>query len=83
MLLLPDSLRNLGESFGVQKKSYFPFDFVNDPNIDLNYIRDMPSIDCYENFYWVSGTVTREMKLKGRNYQVLYSRLYHFISSNH
>ena len=49
MLLLPDSLRNLGESFGVQKKSYFPFDFVNDPNIDLNYIGDMPSIDCYEN----------------------------------
>ena len=61
MLLLPDSLRNLGESFGVQKKSYFPFDFVNDPNIDLNYIGDMPSIDCYEklNFYWVSGTITR------------------------
>ena len=49
MLLLPDSLRNLGESFGVQKKSYFPFDFVNDPNVDLNYIWDMPSIDCYEN----------------------------------
>ena len=49
MLLLPDSLRNLAKSFGVEDKSYFPFDFVNNPNIDLNYIGDMPSIDCYEN----------------------------------
>jgi len=43
LLLLPNSLRDLAESFDVESKSYFPYEFVNDPNVDLNYVGPIPN----------------------------------------
>jgi DNA polymerase type B, organellar and viral len=49
LLLLPSSLRKLGESFGVDiKKSIFPYSFVNNENINLNYIGKIPSYDKFD-----------------------------------
>lgn len=42
LLLLPGSLRKLAKSFQVESKSYFPFDFVNNPDLDLNYVGPIP-----------------------------------------
>ena len=54
MLLLPDSLRNLAKSFGVEEKSHFPFKFVNDPNIDLNYIGKTPAFELFDYLFPLS-----------------------------
>ena len=49
LLLLPSSLRKLGESFGVEtKKSIFPYSFVNNENINLNYIGKIPTYDKFD-----------------------------------
>jgi hypothetical protein len=45
LLLLPDSLRDLAESFGVESKSFCPYEFVNNPNVDLSYVGPIPSYD--------------------------------------
>ena len=45
LLLLPQSLRKLAKSFGVEEKSYFPFEFVNDPNVSLDYVGNIPLIN--------------------------------------
>ena len=47
MLLLPGSLRNLAKSFGVDSKSYFPFKFVNNTDVDLNYIGEIPNKELW------------------------------------
>ena len=54
MLLLPDSLRNLAKSFGVEEKSHFPFKFVNDPEIDLNYIGKTPAFELFDYLFPLS-----------------------------
>ena len=43
-LILPASLRSLTKSFSVLSKSYFPFEFVNSPNVDLEYVGPNPTI---------------------------------------
>ena len=49
LLLLPSSLRKLGENFSVDvKKSYFPYSFINNENISLNYKGEVPSIDYFD-----------------------------------
>jgi hypothetical protein len=48
LLMLPSSLRKLGKSFGVESKGHFPFSFVNNPNINLDYVGVTPSIDLFE-----------------------------------
>jgi hypothetical protein len=44
-LILPNSLRKLAKSFNVDCKSYFPYEFVNSKDIDLNYIGSIPTFD--------------------------------------
>ncbi len=49
LLLLPSSLRKLGENFSVDvNKSYFPYRFINNENISLNYKGEVPSIDYFD-----------------------------------
>lgn len=58
LLLLPSSLRKLAKSFGVNEKSIFPYTFVNDPTLDLNYTGNVPdfkyftkiTLDQYNNY---------------------------------
>ena len=49
LLMLPQSLRSLAKSFNVEEKSYFPFKFVNNPNISLDYVGNIPSIDQWND----------------------------------
>lgn len=50
LLLLPSSLKNLCNSFNVEnKKSIFPFDFVNKSDITLNYIGKVPEFEYFNN----------------------------------
>lgn len=47
-LLLPKSLRELGQSFSVnEQKSHFPYEFVN--KVGINYIGSLPPLDYYPN----------------------------------
>jgi len=48
-LLLPNSLDKLGKSFNVENKGIFPILFVNKPNIDLNYIGEVPDLKYFVN----------------------------------
>ena len=48
LLMLPQSLRSLAKSFNVEEKSYFPFKFVNNPSIPLEYIGKTPDYNYYE-----------------------------------
>lgn len=49
LLLLPNSLRDLADSLKVESKSFFPFDFVNDPNVDLNYVGPIPEYSLWKD----------------------------------
>lgn len=49
LLLLPSSLRKLAKSFGVQNKSIFPYDFVNNPNLELNYVGSVPDFKYFSD----------------------------------
>ncbi len=44
LLLLPGSLRSLAKNFDVENKGLFPYRFVNNINIPLNYIGPAPDI---------------------------------------
>jgi hypothetical protein len=46
-LLLPFSLSNLSKSFNVDKKSIFPYFFVNNVNIHLNYEGKVPTYNYF------------------------------------
>jgi hypothetical protein len=48
-LLLPSSLDKLTKNFNVSNKTIFPYLFVNDKNIELNYIGKVPSFDKFSN----------------------------------
>ena len=48
-LLLPNSLRELTQSFNVEDKSIFPYNFVNDSNVDLNYVGNVPDLKYFSN----------------------------------
>jgi hypothetical protein len=50
LLILPSSLKKLGESFEVEvKKSIYPYKFVNDININLNYEGKVPALECFDD----------------------------------
>ena len=54
--LLPHSLAKLGVAFGVEvQKGIFPYELVNNPNINLNYIGPVPGFNMFnkvsENVY--------------------------------
>ena len=42
LLTLPSSLESLGKSFKVESKGLFPYQFVNNSSVDLNYIGVVP-----------------------------------------
>jgi hypothetical protein len=48
LLMLPSSLRKLAKSFGVEDKGHFPFSFVNDSTVSLDYIGITPNISLFE-----------------------------------
>ena len=49
LLLLPSSLRNLAKNFELENKGIFPYKFVNNKNISLNYIGKTPDINYFDN----------------------------------
>jgi hypothetical protein len=58
LLILPSSLRKLGENFGVKiKKGIYPYTFVNDLNISLDYKGPIPS-----HKYFNKVTKTEDLK---------------------
>ena len=46
--MLPSSLRKFSKAFNVERKGYFPFDFINDPSIPLDYNGSMPDFNLFE-----------------------------------
>jgi hypothetical protein len=48
-LMLPSSLAKLAVNFNVEKKGIFPYKFVNNDQISLDYIGDVPSFDDFSN----------------------------------
>lgn len=48
LLLLPTSLRKLALNFGVESKGIFPYAFVNNKHISLNYIGKFPRIKFFD-----------------------------------
>ena len=48
LLMLPSSLRKLSKAFGVEAKGFFPFEFVNNLSIPLDYIGKTPDYNYYE-----------------------------------
>lgn len=49
LLLLPSSLRKLAKSFGVSEKTIFPYNFVNNYEIDLNYVGNVPNFNYFDD----------------------------------
>lgn len=48
-LLFPDKLRNLCKNFGVEDKGIFPYRFVNNENIPLNYCGPVPAFEFFDD----------------------------------
>jgi len=48
-LLLPSSLRNLAINFNVENKGIFPYKFVNNPDISLNYKGKVAEYRLFDN----------------------------------
>ena len=48
-LLLPLSLDKLSKSFQVENKNIFPYSFVNDDNVSLNYEGSVPEFKYFNN----------------------------------
>lgn len=49
LLLLPGSLKNLAKNFNVEEKGIFPYKFVNNKNISLDYVGFVPDISTFDN----------------------------------
>ena len=47
--LMPVSLRKLAKSFNVTNKSFFPHSFLNQDNINLDYIGNIPDISLFND----------------------------------
>ena len=49
LLILPSNLKKLGDNFAVEiKKSIYPYKFVNNPEISLDYVGKIPSFDNFK-----------------------------------
>jgi hypothetical protein len=48
LLLLPSSLRNLAKNFNVENKGLFPYKFVNNEEISLNYNGVVPEFSYFD-----------------------------------
>ena len=49
LLTLPAALRKLAKSFRVEDKGIFPYNFVNDSNINLDYIGSIPQYSFFND----------------------------------
>jgi hypothetical protein len=49
LLLLPSSLKQLAINFNVENKDFFPYDFINNSNVSLDYIGQVPDIKYFNN----------------------------------
>jgi hypothetical protein len=49
-LILPSSLRKLAIAFNVESKGYFPHEFLNSPNVGLDYVGKVPSTKYFYSF---------------------------------
>jgi hypothetical protein len=49
LLLLPSSLKDLAINFNVTNKGIYPYNFVNQSNINLNYIGNIPNYEYFDN----------------------------------
>ena len=45
--LLPASLEDLGKNFNVENKSIFPYQFINNKNVSLNFVGDVPALNYF------------------------------------
>lgn len=65
-LILPSSLRKLAGAFNVESKGYFPFKFVNNVKVPLNYIGTTPDLKFYEgiSFENYQTMVTNDWNLR-------------------
>ena len=48
LLMLPSSLRKLSKAFNVEAKAFFPFEFVNNAEIPLDYIGTTPDLKLFD-----------------------------------
>lgn len=48
LLMLPSSLRKLSKAFNVEAKGFFPFDFVDNIAIPLDYIGSIPKFEFFK-----------------------------------
>jgi hypothetical protein len=70
LLLLPNSLRKLAKAFNVENKAFFPYRFVNDPSISLQYEGLIPNISFYDEVnvnsdqLLISGPITEKWNLR-------------------
>jgi DNA polymerase type B, organellar and viral len=60
-LILPSSLRKLAINFQVESKGIFPYKFVNNLHIDLNYNGKFPRINFFD--------LTSDLSLEYLNYK--------------
>ena len=49
LLLLPSSLKSLAQNFHVEDKGLFPYSFVNNKEISLNYSGEIPNKKNFDN----------------------------------
>lgn len=65
LLILPLALKKLGENFDVEiKKTIYPYTFVNDSNVNLNYVGNVPTINHFNN---ISNKEYRDYNKKFNN----------------
>lgn len=64
-LILPSSLRKLAISFNVSNKTYFPYDFVNNISISLNYFGPIPEFK-----YWSNISLSDFEKIRTNNWSL-------------
>lgn len=53
-LLLPSSLRKLAVAFNVENKGHFPHSFLDDGNVELDYVGKVPSLKYFCKFNFLS-----------------------------
>jgi hypothetical protein len=71
LLIFQDSLRNLSKSFNIEnKKDYFPYGFLNNVDLDLNYKGNVPNIKYFLNSF---GDDELEAKKEYEAYSLKYS----------
>jgi hypothetical protein len=70
LLILNDSLRKLSKSFNVDnKKDYFPYGFLNNEELNLNYKGNVPDIKYFLNSFGKdSSEASKEYKVYSQKY---------------